>query len=170
VPRAAFVGGGRDCTIENNIFVDCNPAIHVDGRALNWASYHTDKWILKGQENGTLSGIQYKEPPYSVHYPKLAGILSDEPAAPKGNIVARNVCNGGKWEEIDVDSQPLVTLQDNLISEDPRFVDADNLNFQLNDHSPAYNLGFKRIPIEKIGLYHDDNRASWPVSHAVRIP
>ena len=33
VTRAAFIGGGRDCSIENNIFVDCNPAIHIDARA-----------------------------------------------------------------------------------------------------------------------------------------
>ena len=30
--RAAMIGGGRDCTFENNIFVDCTPATHVDSR------------------------------------------------------------------------------------------------------------------------------------------
>ena len=28
----------------------------------------------------------------------------------------------------------------------------DNMNFQLRDDSRAYKLGFKRIPVEKIGL------------------
>jgi hypothetical protein len=170
VPRAAFIGGGRDVTIENNIFVDCNPAVHVDARAVGWAHYHTDKWIIEGKEKGTLAGIQYKEPPYSVRYPKLAGILNDEPAAPKGNIIVRNICKGGKWDEFDDKSRPLVTMRDNLINEDPRFVDADNQDYQLRDDSPAYRFGFKRIPIEKIGLYNDDKRASWPVSHVVRLP
>ena len=36
-PRAAFIGGGRDSIVENNIFVDCEPAVHVDARALGWA-------------------------------------------------------------------------------------------------------------------------------------
>ncbi|MBT5876610.1 MAG: right-handed parallel beta-helix repeat-containing protein, partial [Candidatus Latescibacteria bacterium] len=29
VSRAAFVGGGRHNTIENNIFIDCEPAVHI---------------------------------------------------------------------------------------------------------------------------------------------
>ena len=24
-----MIGGGRDCTISNNCFVDCNPSVHV---------------------------------------------------------------------------------------------------------------------------------------------
>ncbi len=32
VPAAAFIGGGRDNRVENNIFVDCEPAVHVDAR------------------------------------------------------------------------------------------------------------------------------------------
>lgn len=33
VTRAVMIGGGRDCAIENNVFVDCVPATHVDARA-----------------------------------------------------------------------------------------------------------------------------------------
>jgi hypothetical protein len=171
VPRGVLIGGGRDCTIENNIFVDCNSAaVHVDARALGWARDHTDRWILEGRVKGTLMGIRYRELPYSARYPKLAGILNDEPATPRGNVIVRNVNKGGKWDEIDDKSRPFVTLRDNLINEDPLFEDAEHQNFQLRDDSPAYKLGFKRIPIEKIGLYNDDKRASWPVSHTVRLP
>ncbi|HNT87605.1 MAG TPA: right-handed parallel beta-helix repeat-containing protein, partial [Candidatus Hydrogenedentes bacterium] len=59
VTMAAFIGGGRDNTVEDNIFVDCDPALHVDARALGWAHYHADEWIVDGRENGTLSGIAY---------------------------------------------------------------------------------------------------------------
>jgi len=170
IPRAAYIGGGRDCTIENNIFVDCKPAVHVDARALGWAQYHTDAWVLEARAKGTLMNIRYKVPPYSSRYPKLASILNDEPAAPKGNVIVRNVNKGGKWDEIDDKSRPFVTLRDNLINQDPRFEDTEHQNFQLRDDSPAYKLGFKRIPIEKIGLYNDDKRASWPVSHTVKLP
>jgi len=168
VTRAAMIGGGRDCTIENNIFVDCSPSVHVDSRALGWAHGHSDMWIKEGREKGTLSGIRYNKPPYSERYPKLVGILDDNPAAPKGNMIARNICQGGKWDAIDGKARPLVTLKDNLLKGDPRFVDAKSLDLQLRDDSPAYKLGFKRIPIEKIGLYKDDRRASWPVHHEVR--
>ncbi|MBM3890450.1 MAG: right-handed parallel beta-helix repeat-containing protein, partial [Verrucomicrobia bacterium] len=37
VTRAAFIGGGHDNTIANNIFVDCKPAVHVDARGMGWA-------------------------------------------------------------------------------------------------------------------------------------
>lgn len=35
VQRAAFLGGGRDHRVENNVFVDCNHAVELDGRGLD---------------------------------------------------------------------------------------------------------------------------------------
>ena len=46
---------------------------------------------------------------------------------------------------------------------DPLFVDPPNDNYQLEDDSPAYALGFEPIPMEKIGLVDDNHRATWPV-------
>jgi hypothetical protein len=43
-------------------------------------------------------------------------------------------------------------------------VDPANDDYRLRDDSPAYRLGFRRIPVEKIGLYKDELRASWPVA------
>jgi len=168
VTMAAFIGGGRDCGIENNIFVDCNPAVHIDARALGWASYHAQMWIQEGREKGTLSGIAYNQPPYSERYPELVNILEEDPAAPRGNWVVRNVCQGGTWDHVEEKARPLVRFEDNLVGEDPHFVDAEHLNFQLKADSPAYKLGFQRIPIEQIGLYPSADRASWPVEHTVR--
>jgi len=164
VTMAAFLGGGRDCTIENNIFVDCNPAIHVDARALGWAHDHADGWIKEAQEKGTLLGIAYKQPPYSERYPQLIKLLDDEPKAPKGNLIARNICSGGKWDDVEDKARPYLTFQDNLLNEDPHFVDPAKLDFRLKEDSPAFKLGFKPIPIEQIGLYQDKRRASWPVT------
>ena len=163
VTMAAFLGGGRDCSIENNIFVDCNPALHIDGRAMGWAHDHADGWIKEAQEKGTVSGIAYKQPPYSERYPKLIGIIEDEPKAPKGNLIARNICVGGKWDDIEGIARPYLSMQDNLLDQDPHFMDAAKLDFRLKDDSPAFKLGFKPIPIEKIGCYADPRRASWPV-------
>lgn len=168
VTMAAFIGGGRDNSVENNIFVDCNPALHVDARALGWAHYHADEWIKEGQEKGTLSGIAYDKPPYSVRYPQLVNILQDEPKAPKGNLIARNICWGGKWDHVEKEARPYLTFQDNLLDTDPLFVDAANLDFRLKEDSPAWKLGFKPIPAEQMGIYQDERRASWPVSHDLR--
>ena len=37
-----LVSRGKDTVIENNIFVDCRPALHIDARATGWAGYHVD--------------------------------------------------------------------------------------------------------------------------------
>ena len=167
VTRAAFIGGGRDVTIANNIFVDCHPAIHVDARALGWAHGHADAWIREAKEKGTLSGIRYRQPPYRDRYPKLVEILEDEPAAPKGNVIDRNICAGGTWLEITKTARPYLTLGKNLVSDTPGFIDRSANNFQLRDDSPAWKLGFQRIPIEKIGLLPSGNlRAPQPRSGA----
>jgi hypothetical protein len=170
VTRAAFIGGGRDCRIENNIFVDCNPAVHVDARALGWAKYHADDWIKESQEKGTLSGTQFKRPPYSVRYPSLVTIFAGDPEAPEGNVIARNICVGGRWDEIEAKARPLIVFESNLLDQDPHFVNSTTLDFRLRDDSPAFALGFKRIPLERIGLYADPSRASWPVQHEVLSP
>ncbi len=147
VTRAAFIGGGRDCTIENNVFVDCVPAIHIDARAMNWASDCVDTIMTD-----RLKEMPYKNELWSKRYPKLVNILDDEPSAPKGNLVVRNISVGGKWDDICNEAKPYVTVKDNLIDQDPKFVKTPPESFQLSDDSPAYKLGFKPIPIEKIGL------------------
>jgi len=149
VPRPAFIGGGRDCTVENNIFVECVPAIHVDARMLGWAGTPDSQEGMRR----SLAAMPYQTPPWSQRYPELPKILDDEPATPKGNVIQRNVCWGGKWDGIQAKARPYVTLRDNLVGEDPHFVDAAKLNFQLRDDSLAYRkIGFQRIPVEKIGL------------------
>lgn len=162
VTRAAMIGGGRDCTIENNIFVDCVPATHVDARGLGWAASG-----FEGLKASLLKS-PHKASPWKERYPQLVNILDEDPMAPKGNVIARNVCVGGRWGDFEAKAKPMVTFQDNLLDQDPLFVDAEKLNFQLRDDSPAYKLGFKKIPIEQIGLYKDGRRASWPVQHKVR--
>ncbi|MHC4532856.1 MAG: right-handed parallel beta-helix repeat-containing protein [Planctomycetota bacterium] len=150
VTRAAFIGGGRDCLVENNIFVDCNPALHIDARAMTWAKYHVGTTMTE-----RLKAMPYMSELWRKRYPRLVNILEDEPAAPKGNIVRRNICSGGKWLELHGVNKNIVSWEDNLIDKEPGFIDKANMNFQLKADSGAYKLGFKRIPIEKIGLLED---------------
>lgn len=102
-----------------------------------------------------LEDVNFDKPPYSTSYPKLAAILGDEPAVPKGNVVRRNVRRGGRWMDLQGVDRQLVTIENNLTEGDPRFVDAENMNFQLRDDSPAYEAGFERIPVERIGLTNE---------------
>jgi hypothetical protein len=146
VSRAAMIGGGRDCNIENNVFVDCLPATHVDARGLGWAASEC------GVLNEGLRAVPYQGSLWAGRYPNLASILAEDPMSPRGNVVARNICVGGRWRDLEAKAKPLVDFRDNVLNQDPRFVDRKHGNFQLRDDSPAWNLGFKRIPLEKIGL------------------
>ncbi|MBL9178310.1 MAG: right-handed parallel beta-helix repeat-containing protein [Verrucomicrobiaceae bacterium] len=158
VTRAAYIGGGHDNRIENNLFVDCKPAVHVDSRGLGWAHRWPAEWVKEIKEKGTLSGIRYNQPPYSTRYPELPRILEQEPAAPTGSLIARNVQIGGSWDEVDQKAAPYVTFRDNFINADPLIVAAANGRHQLRDGAPAYQAGFERIPVEKMGLVKANGR------------
>jgi len=164
-----IIGGGRDNSVTNNIFVESGPAITVDARALqSWADYHANAWIEEQQEKGTISGIAFDQPPHSERYPRLASLMAGTPKAPEGNLIARNISFDGRWDNIAADAAEYIQVEDNLVDIDPHFVDSEHLDFQLRDDSPALALGFERFPIADIGLVEDATRASWPVNHTVR--
>ncbi len=154
VQRAAFIGGGRDNTVENNVFVDCDPAVAIDGRGLDRSPVWHD--MVYKYMKGRLESVRPHEPPYSVRYPRLAGLdafySKDDGIPPEGNVVARNIAVG-KWIQIGWHATPaMIEVRDNLTGEDPRFVDPERMDFRLRDDSPAWKLGFKKIPFEEIGL------------------
>ena len=168
VTNAAFIGGGRDCVVTNNLFVDCRPALHIDARALGWAHDHSDAWIQEAREQGTLSGIKYNQPPYSERYPELVDILNQTPAAPEGNRVTRNVSFGGKWDGVSADARAYQTIENNLVDVDPHFTTPERIgedheprptDFALQPDSPAWEIGFEPLPLEEIGLYDNESRA-----------
>ena len=49
---------------------------------------------------------------------------------------------------------------------DPLFVDPENRDYRLRPESPALRLGFRQIPVERIGPFEDPMRASWPIVKA----
>jgi len=62
------------------------------------------------------------------------------------------------WQALGQDRHSVVA--------DPRFVDPQKDDYRLKPGSPAFKLGFKQIPVEKIGPYRDELRASWPIVEA----
>jgi len=162
VATAILIGGGRDNLMTNNLFIKCGHAFSIDARGLGWAK------AVGTFATKELIELNYRQPPWSVKYPELLGILEDEPLAPKGNVMARNICWGGPWGRTQAEALPLVKFEDNLIDVDPRFAGTPPADFRLADNSPAHKFGFQSIPLDKIGVYPSEDRASWPVEHSLR--
>ena len=153
IQRAILIGGGRDNRIENNIFVDCNIPVHIDNRGMNWMSYHVAEGGIMRER---LNTVPYQSPLWNEHYPRLCNILADEPAIPKRNVVRNNllVKCGQLEKHIASVAREYGTVADNLItSEDPGFIGASRLNFQLRQDSVIWKTlpDFQSIPFDSIG-------------------
>lgn len=162
VATGVLIGGGRDSIIENNAFIDCPKAFSIDARGLGWMA------DMEKELTDQLKEFPYQDPLWRNRYPKLVNILEDEPMKPKGNEVIRNISWGGEWGWTEECAKPCVLFKDNLIDVDPMFTDSKRQDFRLRSSSPALALGFQPIPVEKMGLYADALRATWPVSRSVR--
>jgi hypothetical protein len=168
---AVFNGGGRDNDVENNIFVDCNPAVLMGDRSELFPSFeYSDMKAPPKNMIETLKGWPYQTPPWSTRYPSLVNILEDEPALPKGNIVRRNISFGGKWltawGKAYSPLQRMISLEDNWTDENPGFVDLPHGSYRIREDSPVWaTTGLDPLPLDRMGLYPDPLRASWPVAH-----
>lgn len=169
VQRAAFIGGGRDNLVANNIFIESRHAVHIDARGLRRAkpgSGVRDGWDLLAKAEA----LDYRAPPWSTRYPELARVMDEEPLLPLGNVIERNLAvDCENWLNAGSDMREhldRVIFRDNLVleGEDPGFVDREAKHFQLKDDSPVYRKipGFERIPFERIGLFTDEYRHRLP--------
>ena len=81
------------------IFVDCEPAIELDGRGLDEKSVWSN--MVRKIMRERLAAMDYLNPPDSVRYPELAAlapIYAAGAGVPTGNIrISRNICVGGRW-------------------------------------------------------------------------
>ena len=167
-----MVHGGQDNVIENNIIVDglrqqvqFSPIDHLT-RGRN--RYHPDKsmWLMtgtklignifcyRGENSGWLRGKKWEQ------------ILAESdrnlvwrPGGPvKMNIKVDEESPDywSAWQKLGFDKYSVLA--------DPFFVDPGNDDYRLRPESPAFELGFKSIPVEQIGLQKTAERASWPVA------
>ncbi|UPU37634.1 right-handed parallel beta-helix repeat-containing protein [Geomonas paludis] len=152
------VGGGRDNNITNNIFVNCTTSVNVDDRGLTWANYY-----FNGQNStlfDRLAAVNYQVLPYSTRYPELAALSAGNPALPAGNRLLRNIVALSGAPSLVGEAANVVFAQDNLLDDAPGFVAPELGNYSLKSDSPAWQLGFQRIPLERIGLYPDEFRSA----------
>lgn len=177
VQRAAFLGGGRDHQVVNNIFVDCNHAVEIDGRGLDEsATWHN-------QSDKTLRDRLYAVPQalYRERYPAIKDLdryygppggaaitgKAFTGVPPENNVVEHNVCVG-KWLNIYWHAKPdWQRIDHNWTGDDPGFAgkigdDSRPEDYLLKPESPAFAVGFENLPVGRMGLQPDALRAGLP--------
>jgi parallel beta helix pectate lyase-like protein len=149
----AFVGGGRDNRVENNLFVQCSPAIHVDARGLDprpvWQNmvYRTMK--------PKLAEMRVTEPPYRQRYPEILSVLPylEKPGGvpPEGNLIRRNLISGPAFD-VRKPAEPYVgDMSGNLTLEGGFSFDPEARVYRLPDREDIRALGFEPIPLDRVG-------------------
>lgn len=167
---AMFIGGGRDHRVENNVFVECDPAVRADGRGLDpspvWRGMVDD---YMRRQLAAVPAALYRE-----RYPALRALdayygppggpaiqgAAFRGVPPEGNVIARNVCFG-KWLDIGWRAKAeQIEFRDNVVTNDLRQVQGRD-GFRPPAGSPAWQLGFQAIPFDEIGLQRDPDRERW---------
>ena len=147
VNQAVFIGGGRDNVVENNVFANCSPAVHVDSRGMSWqhGMVEDPRSVLRTE----LAARHVDTPPYATRYPALGRLASDRSGAPKGTLIARNVLIGAGSFAIDRDARAYVTIEQTFSAADARFARpmADSTRnslaaLRLAPDAPALARGF----------------------------
>ncbi|PTX94466.1 right-handed parallel beta-helix repeat-containing protein [Opitutus sp. ER46] len=117
--RGIQIGGGRDNIVAGNVFIECEPAVHLDARGLGWASNYFDGRYPYLTEQ--FAAVHGDRPPYTDRYPALRTLLGDQPAHPKGNRIVNNLSWGGRWLDVydffAFDFARCVELRDDAIAD-----------------------------------------------------
>jgi len=171
VSGAVQIHSGKDNVIENNILVDGS------GTQVCFSNTLAEFKKIKSDMSGNRfvrNIVAYTRPEASLfvisNWTRRMIAEADHnvyfhAGHPLANRVwprAPEVATYGKWRELGYDAHSLVA--------DPLFVDPANGDYRLRPGSPALKLGFKPIPIDRIGLQPSPDRASWPVDNQLDIP
>lgn len=160
---AGMVHGGKDNVFENNIFAECRRGMTFGGWSEEvWAAY-----LASDRIQGMLAQVSVTQAPYITRYPELARLEGN----PCVNQVRRNVayrCG----ELVHGRSADRQEVEGNItVEEDPGFAGLEaGVRWLRDDALPFQEIGFEPIPLDRIGLYEDEHRASWPVEHEVLPP
>ena len=158
---AVQIHGGKNNMVDNNLFVGCK-------YALSFSPWGEQRWLERLARESTQNaikagGVDITTPPHITRYPDLADLETN----PDRNYVWRSmVVDCGQFSTRDRGVNEL--LDNHMLSQYPGLTGSDKPDFRLEEKSPIYDrFGFRPIPFEEIGLYQDENRATWPVQHQV---
>lgn len=165
---AMFIGGGRDHRVENNLFVDCDPAVRADGRGLDkapvWRSMVND---YMRQQLAAVPDALYRErypemKSLDAHYGAPGGPATTgtnfQGVPPENNVILRNV-SAGKWLDVGWHARKeMFEVRDNFVTNDLRYAAGPAEGFRLPKDSPVWKLGFRPIPFREIGPRENADR------------
>ncbi len=152
---AVQINGGRDNIIDNNLFVECSRGIT--------GGWYPDNPVWRSLREGRAPATFFTNDLYRARYPTLAHLLDPDGV----NHYWRNMfyrCDsilGGNLAHVDA-------LENVEFSDaDPGFVNAAAGDYRLRPDAPVFSaVAFRPLPLEHIGLYRSDSRATWPVKSA----
>jgi hypothetical protein len=117
VDQPVFIGGGRDNTVEGNVFALSSPAVHIDGRGKTWPGPRVDS--PENEVQIALRQVPTQSPVWRARYPRLASLMQDDPAAAKRNVVRHNLIVAGDLLHMDQGAEPRdQTIEGNRTAED----------------------------------------------------
>jgi hypothetical protein len=149
-------GGGRDDILVNNVIARCGTALGTDARG----SGRDPVYDLLSK----LEAVGYQMEPWKSRYPECAAIPDSwatvsAPGAlwlyPQGTVFSRNFGFANKnWiAERQMATSYFAEIKDDVMDQDPLFVDEAKLDLTLRPDSPALKIpGFLPIPFSSIGL------------------
>jgi hypothetical protein len=124
VEQPVFIGGGRDNTVKGNVFALSSPAVHIDGRGTSWSGPPIDS--PENEVQIALREVPTQSPAWRARYPRLAGLMRDDPAAAKRNAVRDNLVIAGTLLRIESDADPRAqtiegnrTIDDMILGHEP---------------------------------------------------
>lgn len=149
---AVQINSGRDNIIDNNIFANCK-----QGVSGGWNSGNT---VWKMIREGKSPADFYSDALYLSRYPSIARMMEE----PGINHVWRNVFY--RCGRVVTGNMATLDMLANGVfgNVDPGFVDAAQGDFTLKPNATLFEtVGCKPIPVDEIGLYDNEYRATWPV-------
>lgn len=165
VNKGVLAGGGINTIVDNNVFIECSPAVWFDERC---AAARADRGetMIHGWMKDHFYRFRANQPPYSLKYPLMdyvhAQLQDGVGVQSRGCSVSRNIVVGGRGQWL---ATSWVTLpdyfesHDNAVGKDPGFTDPAFGVFAIRPDSPVMrSIGFKPIPFNDIGLTRDEYR------------
>ena len=182
VNRAAFLGGGRDFIVKNNVFVNCYPSVEIDGRGANnndvWRNmvvklmkeryYHITDLVNENTYDGKVTEVSGNISPYIDKYPELRDIHAyyqkeTKPYIVPSALIENNVMCSERKIEFTWDSEKgEFVIKNNYNCRRSDFRDSEFGDFTVKDNSEALRYGYIPVDMSEIGLVENERSENPP--------